>query len=123
MEFIKKYWYYSVILGLVLYIFTFPKKVYKVIPKETQKYEKVIDLLIDSVNNLNFQKNELLLVDKPVTEIETVTVKIQLPPKEKIIYQNEVIIQESDCVDFYSDRKLDSLWTGNRTTKMNNSKR
>lgn len=123
MEFIKKYWYYSVILGLVLYIFTFPKKVYKVIPKETQKYEKVIDLLIDSVNNLNFQKNELLLVDKPVTEIETVTVKIQLPPKEKIIYQNEVIIQESDCVDFYSDRKLDSLWTGNRTTKKNNSKR
>jgi hypothetical protein len=123
MEFIKKYWYYSVILGLVLYIFTFPKKVYKVIPKETQKYEKVIDLLIDSVNNLNFQKNELLLVDKPVTEIETVTVKIQLPPKEKIIYKNEVIIQESDCVDFYSDRKLDSLWTGNRTTKKNNSKR
>jgi hypothetical protein len=123
MEFIKKYWYYSVILGLVLYIFTFPKKVYKVIPKETQKYEKVIDLLIDSINNLNFQKNELLLVDKPVTEIETVTVKIQLPPKEKIIYKNEVIIQESDCVDFYSDRKLDSLWTGNRTTKKNNSKR
>ena len=123
MEFIKKYWYYSVILGLVLYIFTFPKKVYKVIPKETQKYEKVIDLLIDSINNLNFQKNELLLVDKPVTEIETVTVKIQLPPKEKIIYKNEVIIQESDCVDFYSDRKLDSLWAGNRTTKKNNSKR
>ena len=123
MEFIKKYWYYSVILGLVLYIFTFPKKVYKVIPKETQKYEKVIDLLIDSINNLNFQKNELLLVDKPVTEIETVTVKIQLPPKEKIIYKNEVIIQESDCVDFYSDRKLDSLWTGNRTTKKNHSKR
>ena len=120
---IKKYWYYSVILGLVLYIFTFPKKVYKVIPKETQKYEKVIDLLIDSINNLNFQKNELLLVDKPVTEIETVTVKIQSPPKEKIIYQNEVIIQESDCIDFYSDRKLDSLWTGNRTTKKNNSKR
>jgi hypothetical protein len=123
MEFIKKYWYYSVILGLVLYIFTFPKKVYKVIPKETQKYEKVIDLLIDSINNLNFQKNELLLVDIPVTEIETVTVEVQLPPKEKIIYQNEVIIQESDCVDFYSDRKLDSLWTGNRTTKKNNSKR
>jgi hypothetical protein len=123
MEFIKKYWYYSVILGLVLYIFTFPKKVYKVIPKETQKYEKVIDLLIDSINNLNFQKNELLLVDNPVTEIETVTVEIQLPPKEKIIYQNEVIIQESDCVDFYSDRKLDSLWTGNRITKKNNSKR
>jgi hypothetical protein len=123
MEFIKKYWYYSVILGLVLYIFTFPKKVYKVIPKETQKYEKVIDLLIDSINNLNFQKNELLLVDIPVTEIETVTVEVQLPPKEKIIYQNEVIIQESDCVDFYSDRKLDSLWTGNRITKKNNSKR
>jgi len=123
MEFIKKYWYYSVILGLVLYIFTFPKKVYKVIPKETQKYEKVIDLLIDSINNLNFQKNELLLVDIPVTEIETVTVEVQLPPKEKIIYQNEVIIQESNCVDFYSDRKLDSLWTGNRITKKNNFKR
>ena len=123
MEFIKKYWYYSVILGLVLYIFTFPKKVYKVIPKETQKYEKVIDLLIDSINNLNFQKNELLLVDIPVTGIETVTVEVQLPPKEKIIYQNEVIIQESNCVDFYSDRKLDSLWTGNRITKKNNSKR
>ena len=55
--------------------------------------------------------------------IDTVTVTVQSPPKEKIIYKNEVIVQESDCVDFYSDRKLDSLWTGSRTTKKNSTKR
>lgn len=123
MEFIKKYWYYSVILGLILYIFTFPKKVYKVIPKETQKYEKVIDLLIDSINNLNSQKNELLLLNNSTTQVETLTVTVKSPPQQKIIYKNDTVIQESDCIDFYSDRKLDSLWTGGRVTKKNNFKR
>jgi hypothetical protein len=122
MEFIKKYWYYSVILGLVLYIITTPKKVYRVVPKENDKYVKVIDKLKDSINNLNLEKNTLLL-NKPTSQVETVTVTIKSPPKEKIIYQNEVIVQESDCIDFYSDRKLDSLWTGSRTTKKNNLKR
>jgi hypothetical protein len=122
MEFIKKYWYYSVILGLVLYIITTPKKVYRVVPKENDKYVKVIDKLKDSINNLNLEKNVLLL-NKPTSKVDTVTITIKSPPKEKIIYKNEVIVQESDCIDFYSDRKLDSLWTGSRTTKKNNLKR
>ena len=122
MEFIKKYWYYSVILGLVLYIITTPKKVYRVVPKENDKYVKVIDKLKDSINNLNLEKNVLLL-NKPTSKVDTVTITVQSPPKEKIIYKNEVIVQESDCIDFYSDRKLDSLWTGSRTTKKNNLKR
>jgi hypothetical protein len=122
MEFIKKYWYYSVILGLLLYIITTPKKVYRVVPKDNDKYEKVIDKLKDSINNLNLEKNVLLL-NKPTSKVDTVTITIKSPPKEKIIYKNEVIVQESDCIDFYSDRKLDSLWTGSRTTKKNNLKR
>lgn len=122
MEFIKKYWYYSVILGLVLYIITTPKKVYRVVPKDNEKYEKVIDKLKDSINDLNLERNVLLL-NKPTYQVDTVTVTVQSPPKEKIIYKNEVIVQESDCVDFYSDRKLDSLWTGSRTTKKNSTKR
>jgi len=122
MEFIKKYWYYSVILGLVLYIITTPKKVYRVVPKENDKYVKVIDKLKDSINNLNLEKNVLFL-NKPTSKVDTVTITIKSPPKEKIIYKNEVIVQESDCIDFYSDRKLDSLWTGSRTTKKNNLKR
>ena len=122
MEFIKKYWYYSVILGLVLYIITTPKKVYRVVPKENDKYVKVIDKLKDSINNLNLEKNVLLL-NKPTSKVDTVTITIQSPPKEKIIYKNEVIVQESDCIDFYSDRKLDSLWAGSRTAKKNNLKR
>ena len=122
MEFIKKYWYYSVILGLVLYIITTPKKVYRVVPKENDKYVKVIDKLKDSINGLNLERNVLLL-NKPTYQVDTVTVTIQSPPKEKIIYKNEVIVQESDCIDFYSDRKLDSLWAGSRTTKKNSTKR
>ena len=122
MEFLKKYWYYSVILGLILYIVLTPKKFYKVVPKQSSQYEKLIDKLKDSIDILNLQKKELLL-NNPVAKIETVTVTVQPPPKEKIIYQNEVIVQETDCVDFYSDGKLDSLWSGNRTSKKNNSKR
>lgn len=122
MEFIKKYWYYSVILGLFLYIITTPKKVYRVVPKDNNKYVKVIDKLKDSINNLNLEKNALLL-NRPTPHVDTVTITIKSPPKEKIIYKNEVIVQESDCIDFYSDRKLDSLWTGSRTTKKNNLKR
>lgn len=124
MEFLKKYWYYSVILGLLLYIFTFPKKVYKVVPKENVKYEKIIDLLVDSINDLNYQKNELLLSNKPITEIETLTVTVKSTvPQQKIIYKNDTIIKESNCIDFYSDRKRDSLWTRNRTAKKNSIKR
>lgn len=121
MEFLKKYWYYSVILGLVLYILTVPKKVYKVVPKQNDKYEKVIDKLNDSIYNLNLQKNKLLLSRS--AEVETVTVNLPCEPIEKIIYKNEQIIKEVNCVDFYTDYKRDSLWSGNRVTKKNSVKR
>ena len=122
MEFLKKYWYYSVILGLILYIVLTPKKFYKVVPKQSSQYEKLIDKLKDSIDILNSQKKELLL-NNPTTKVDTVTITLQSQPKEKIIYKNEVIIQETDCIDFYSDRHRDSLWSGYRSTKKNSIKR
>ena len=122
MEFLKKYWYYSVILGLILYILMIPKKVYRVIPKQTVEYKKTIDKLNDSIRILNLQKNELYFNDI-VSEKETIKVTVNQPPIEKIVYKNEKIIEEVNCVDYYTDGKRDSLWTGNRIAKKNNSKR
>lgn len=122
MKFIKKYWSFFVILALVLYIFFSPKKVYKVVPKDNKKYENIISSLKDSINLLNFEKNKLSL-DNTVSQVETVTVTLPPVEKEKIVYKNEQVIQEVNCVDYYSDLNRDSLWTGNRTTKKNSFKR
>lgn len=122
MNFIKKYWSFFIIIGLILYIIFYPKKVYKVVPKDNKKYENTISSLEDSINLLNFEKNKLLLANT-VSQVETVTSTLPPIEKEKIVYKNEQIIQEVNCVDYYTDRKRDSLWTGNRFTKKNSSKR
>jgi hypothetical protein len=113
MEFLKKHWYLPVILALVLYIFTVPKKTYKVIPKDNLTKDSIIFNLQDSLNNLGElinQKNQLLLSEKENIKVETLEVKIPSKPKEIIIYKNEQVVKEVNCPTYYTDRERDSLW-------------
>lgn len=111
MLFLKKYWYFSVIIGLLLYIITVPKKVYKVYPKETKKFEKTIVKLNDSIELLKYEKKLLLLEDRKKIEIDTVFVMVPTKPKETVLIQKNEIIKEVNCTEYYSDPKRDSLWT------------
>ncbi len=119
MEFIKKYWYYSVILGLLLYIITIPKKVYNVYPKETKKFESTIVNLSDSIELLNYEKKLLLLGDTKTIEVDTVFVTIPSKPKETTVIERDEVIKEIDCTEYYNDPKRDSLWS-KRITKKDN---
>jgi hypothetical protein len=119
MEFIKKYWYYSVILGLLLYVITVPKKVYNVYPKETEKFKKTIVSLNDSIELLNYEKKLLSLDDNKEIVTDTVFVKVPSKPKETIVIKRDEVIKEIDCTEFYTDSKRDSLWTKGTTKKDN----
>ena len=119
MSFFKKYWYYSVILGLFLYIITVPKKVYKVYPKETEKFKKTIVNLNDSIDLLNYEKKLLSLDDTEKIVIDTVFIRVPSKPKETIVIKRDEVIKEIDCTEFYTDSKRDSLWTKGTTKKDN----
>ncbi len=125
MQFLKKYWYYSVILGLLLYIITIPKKVnkvYNVVPKQTGKTEKIITKLNDSIEMLNYEKKLLLLDNEKTVRTDTVFVKIVSKPKEIIVVKNEQVTKEVDCTEYYTDSKRDSIWA-KRTSKKDNTER
>jgi hypothetical protein len=119
MLFIKKYWYFSVILGLLLYIITVPKKVYKVYPKETKKLETTIVNLNDSIELLNYEKKLLSLDDKKKVKVDTVFVNLPSKTKETIVIERNEVIKEIDCTEYYNDPKRDSLWTKGLSKKNN----
>jgi hypothetical protein len=113
MEFLKKHWYLPVMIALVLYIITVPRKTYKLVPKENLKNDSIISILKDSVNSLTIQKNELQLADREIIKTETLTVEVKVPskPKEIIVVKNEEIIKEVNCATYYTDRERDSIWS------------
>jgi hypothetical protein len=113
MEFLKKHWYLPIILALVLYIFTIPRKTYKLVPKENLKNDSIISHLKDSLVRLTIEKNELQLADKEVVKTETLRVEVKVPskPKEIIVVKNEEIIKEVNCATYYTDRERDSIWS------------
>jgi hypothetical protein len=89
MEFLKKYWYLPVILALILFIITMPKKTYKVVPKDNVKKDSMIISLRDSLDRLIIENNQLNLVEKEIVRTETLKVNVPSKPKEIIIYKNQ----------------------------------
>ena len=110
MEFLKKYWYLPVILALILFIITMPKKTYKVVPKDNVKKDSMIITLRDSLDRLIIKNNQLNLVEKEIVRTETLKVNVPSKPKEIIIYKNEQVVKEVNCPTYYTDRERDSLW-------------
>lgn len=96
-----------------------PKKVYKVYPKETEKFKKTIVNLNDSIDLLNYEKKLLSLDDTEKVVTDTVFIKVPSKPKETIVIKRDEVIKEIDCTEFYTDSKRDSLWA-KRITKKDN---
>jgi len=105
--FLKKNWYFLIIVALAVILVLQFKKNYHVIQKtESPEESKKIETLRDSVNKL-VEKNE---------ELQTAYDNKQTTIINNIINKNKEDGKKIDVIPLYSDSQRDSVWSSKSST-------
>jgi hypothetical protein len=105
--FLKKNWYFLIIVALAIILVLQFKKNYHVIQKtESPEESKKIETLRDSVNKL-VEKNE---------ELQTAYDNKQTTIINNIINKNKEDGKKIDVIPLYSDSQRDSVWSSKSST-------
>ena len=105
--FLKKNWYFLIIVALAVILILQFKKNYHVIQKtDSPEESKKIEALRDSVNNL-VKKNE---------ELQTAYDNKQTTIINNIINKNKEDGKKIDVIPLYSDSQRDSVWASKSST-------